>query len=436
MKKSLTEVITEEKFLELAQEHSENFLKIYNFLHEEHKPYTRRFYAHLIEESEELESFLDDHRARDNKTWYLFGELVACIRNIAKVAFIVKHILNRYPAYDLSNETDHFSTDAQGISTFFDETILSLFGEVKRESIRLGIDFPKETLNKEPFGEIYPQKRLPYTIDIDEEEVSDVQKTVAKIATQHLNVVEKFEYFGWNRGKSNVDDLKNMVPDKVDEERSRELIALVHNLQSTYDHYIRHTPLESQDEGLKRFRGYISIPLHLLSVVNWLCHLYQRHVHTARHGKARYEISAIIDESKLLDIIVNFALFYTNRYLQTGKTLAGDILGKYVEVDTCELKVPEKLGFHLRPASLVARLATYYGTKLSLIVDSREYDASSVLSITMAAGLIARKGYKTVLFRGDRRVLQDLKLLSQYNYGEDERGNQIKLPPELSHLWT
>jgi phosphotransferase system HPr (HPr) family protein len=163
--------------------------------------------------------------------------------------------------------------------------------------------------------------------------------------------------------------------------------------------------------------------------------LYQRHVHTASHGKARYEISAIIDESKLLDIIVNFALFYTNRYLQIGKALAGDILAKYVEIDTCELNVPDKLGFHLRPASLVARLATYYGTKLSLIVDGREYDASSVLSITMAAGLIARKGYKTVLFRGDRRVLQDLRLLSQYNYGEDERGDQIKLPPELSHLW-
>jgi hypothetical protein len=436
MKRSLTEVITEENFLELAQEHSQNFLKIYNFLHEEHKPCTRRFYAHLIEESEELESFLDDHRARDNKTWYFFGELVACIRNLAKVAFILKHILHRYPAYDLNGETNSFFADAQKISIFFDEVILSLFEEVRNEALRLGIEFPAETLNEDFFGEIYPQKRLPYTIHIDEEEISDVQKTVAKIATQHLNVVEKFEYFGWNREKSKLDDLKNIVPDKVNEERSRELIALIHNLQSTYDHYIRHTPLESQDEGLKKFRGYISMPLHLLSVVNWLCHLYQRHVYTARHGKVRHEISAIIDESKLLDIIVNFTLFYTNRYLEAGKTLAGDILGKYVEIDTCELKVPEKLGFHLRPASLVARLATYYGTKLSLIVDGRKYDASSVLSITMAAGLIARKGYKTVLFKGDRRVLQDLKLLSQYNYGEDERGNQIKLPPELSHLWT
>jgi len=44
-----------------------NFLKIYNFLSKEKRPYVRRFYAYLIEESEELETFLDDHCARDNK---------------------------------------------------------------------------------------------------------------------------------------------------------------------------------------------------------------------------------------------------------------------------------------------------------------------------------------------------------------------------------
>lgn len=68
--------------------------------------------------------------------------------------------------------------------------------------------------------------------------------------------------------------------------------------------------------------------------------------------------------------------------------------------------------------------------------NGREYDASSLLRITLAGGLIARKGYKTVLFKGDKRALHDLKLLSQYNYGEDEKGNQAVLPPELSHLWA
>jgi phosphotransferase system HPr (HPr) family protein len=435
MKRYLIEVMTEEDFLELAQEHSQNFLKIYNFLHREHKPRTRKFYAHLIEESEELESFLDDHSARENKTWYLFGELVACIRNLAKVAFILRHILNRYLSYDLhEDEVDRFFEDAQNVSTFFDETIFSLYKELKKEAMRLRIKFPQETLEEDFFGEIYPQKRLPYTID--EEEDLNAQKIVTKIATHYLNVIEKFEYFGWSSGKSHLDDLKDAIPDQVNEEESRELVALIHNLQSTYDHYVKRTPLELQDETLKRFRGYISMPFHLLSIVNWLSHLYQRHIHTTRHGKDGYEMSAIIDKLTILDIVVNFALFYTNRYLQTGRTLAREILGKYIEIDTCELKVPEKHGFHLRPAALVAKLAKYYGTKISLIVDGQEFDASSVLSITMAAGLIARKGYKQVVFEGDKRVIHDLKLLAEHNYGEDVKGNKTTLPPELTFLWA
>lgn len=435
MKRSLTRVIKEDEFLKLAQEYSQNFLKIYNFLRREDRPYTRRFYAHLIGESEELESFLDDHCARDNKTWYFFSELVACIRNFAKIAFILKHVLNRYLAYDLNDdEADTFLAAAKKISTFLEEIILSLYEEVANESLRLGIKLPKGTLKKNLFTEIYHQKRLPYTID--EEDDLDAEKIVVKIATQYLNVVEKFNYFGWNCGKRDVDDLKDTIPNKVNEERSREIISLIHNLQSTYDHYIRHTPLELQDKRLKRFRGYISMPLHLLSVVNWLSHLYQRHIHTTRYDNASYQISAMVNASDILDIMMNFAMFYASRCLQIGKNLSNDILGKYIEIDTCEVKVPENLGFHLRPATLVARLAAYYGTKLTLVVDGAEYDASSLLSITLAGGLIARKGYKTVRFKGDKRVLYDLQLLSKYNYGEDEKGNQTILPPELSHLYT
>ena len=435
MKKSLTKVITEDEFLKLAQEYSQNFLKIYNFLQKEHRPYTRRFYANMIEESEELESFLDDHCARDNKTWYFFGELVACIRNFAKIAFILKHVLNRYPSYDLNNdEAETFSTAAHTIATYLEETILSLYEEVKNESFRVGIELPEGSVKKDLFTEIFLQKRLPYTID--EEDDLNAHKIVAKVTTQYLNVVEKFNYFGWNCLKSNGDDRKNAIPDKVNEERSRELISLIHNLQSTYDHYIRHTPLESQNKELKRFRGYISMPLHLLSIANWLSHLYQRHVVTTRYSSGGREISTIINASDIEDIIVNFVMFYTSRFLQTGKNLATDILEKYIEITTCELKVPENLGFHLRPATLVARLAAYYGTKLFLVVDGVEYDASSILSVTLAGGLIARKGYKKVLFKGDTRVLHDLRLLSEYNYGEDEKGDQTMLPPELSHLWA
>jgi len=116
---------------------------------------------------------------------------VACIRNFAKIAFILKHVLNRYLAYDLNDdEADTFLAAVKKISTFLEEIILSLYEEVANESLRLGITLPKGTLKQDLFTEIYHQKRLPYTID--EEDDLDAEKIVVKIATQYLNVVEKF----------------------------------------------------------------------------------------------------------------------------------------------------------------------------------------------------------------------------------------------------
>lgn len=435
MKASWTEIIPENEFLALAQDHSRNFLKIHSFLQNHRRSLTRKFYSHLIAESEELESFLDDHCARDNRTWHFFGELVACTRNISKVAFILEHILNRYHAYDLENdESNLFQKDARDVSHFLEETIFSLYDEIRRESMRLGMSFPEETLEEDSFGDYYPQKRLP--ANIDEEEEADGRRVIAKISSQYLGVITKVEHFEWSNGRCPLDSLRSYVPSKIDEEKSREVLALIHNLQSTYDHHIRRTPLELQDESLKRFRSFISMPMHLMSLVNWLAHLYERHILTARQEKERKGIPLIVDVTKVLNVLVNFGLFHTNRYLNKGKDLACDLLGKYTEVDTCELKVPEKLGFHLRPASLIVKLVKHYGTKLTLIVEGREFDASNVLSITMAAGLIARKGCKTVIFEGDKRVLDDLKLLSQCNFGEDEKGNPTNPPQELNHLWT
>jgi len=435
MNKALTEAITEEDFLELAQERSQDFLRISNFLYGNHMPFTRRFYAHLIKESEELESFLDDYSARDNKTWYFFGEIVACTRNIAKVAFIVTHVLNRYSAYALTeDEADSFVRDARNVSRLLDETVLSLFEKIKNEALIVGIRLQSETVKEDLFGEVYPQKRLPFTID--EEDDLNVQKTVVKIATEYLIVIEKFASFGWDSGESHLGDPRDAIPDKINEELSRELVALIHNLQSSYDHSVRRTPLESQDKELKMLRGHISIPLHLLSIVNWLSHLYQRHVLALKYERARTRITEIIEASDMFCVVMNFAIYYTNSYLETGKELANDLLAKYTERDTCELRVPQKLGFHLRPATLVAKCAKYYGTKVFIIVDGHRYDASNVLNITLAGGLIARKGYETVLFEGDKRVLKDLILLSECNYGEDETGSPTKPPPELSHLWV
>jgi len=51
-----------------------------------------------------------------------------------------------------------------------------------------------------------------------------------------------------------------------------------------------------------------------------------------------------------------------------------------------------------------------------------------------ATGKIDIQTELTVRFVGDRRVLADLELLARNGYGEDNFGNNIDLPPELSYL--
>ena len=37
-------------------------------------------------------------------------------------------------------------------------------------------------------------------------------------------------------------------------------------------------------------------------------------------------------------------------------------------------------------------------------------------------------------FTGDQRVLKDIEALARSNYGEDDKGNNIELPPEIEYL--
>lgn len=52
----------------------------------------------------------------------------------------------------------------------------------------------------------------------------------------------------------------------------------------------------------------------------------------------------------------------------------------------------------------------------------------------MAMGKMDAQIDASVTFEGDKRVLQDIKILAENSYGEDIYGNNIVLPPELSYL--
>jgi hypothetical protein len=57
-----------------------------------------------------------------------------------------------------------------------------------------------------------------------------------------------------------------------------------------------------------------------------------------------------------------------------------------------------------------------------------------VIARFLASGKIDIQQDLFVVFKGDKRVLMDLKLLAEAGYGEDRNGNNIMLPSQLSYL--
>ena len=77
--KSLIQIISEEEFLQIVQEPSELFFMVSNDFEKifgKDMDVSRKIYSRLIQESEYLESVLDEHGARENKAWSFFSEYI------------------------------------------------------------------------------------------------------------------------------------------------------------------------------------------------------------------------------------------------------------------------------------------------------------------------------------------------------------------------
>ena len=429
---SLLEIIKEEEFLGIAQKAARKMLNLSSCLLDNTHKLNKKLYGILIKEATDLEDLLDDHGARNNKTWVYFGELVASIRNFANVAYIISHILRRITLYRLNNiHETAFIQDAQLIVQFLNESIISLFSSLKKEAECLTLSIPYCVLNDEDVEENLIVKVLPHTID--EETVHEINENVTRVAAELLAVIKTSEHLLFEK-KVTDKNIEKLIPAKINEDILRHIEAKMHSLQSMYDTYIHKTPVELKDESLKSLRGYISITLHFLEIAQGLCHFVERHETKVRAESTMKRIEKIVSRKEVLNTIINFALYYYTLFIKDGLTLAESIVKKYTVVDSITLNVPQGLGFHLRPSTLVAKAVNNYGTKTTMVVSNKEFDAASVIDMMWAAGMIKKEGITAVEFRGDKKTLHDLKLLAEVNYGEDTMGRSVPLPDEIAYL--
>jgi len=431
--KSLIQIITEEEFLLLAQEPCSQLLNIF-FLFEQREEnnmdISRKFYSNLIQESEFLESFMDEHGARENKKWSFFVEYLASIRNLSIAAFFTKHLLDRYPFYGLRESPENeveFKNEANNVLNFLNQSILNLFGELYSTGVENGLNVTRNSDSKIEFSEIETNKSLPR--NIAEDEVKDEEHRIIEICEKIKHVAKIMKDSKVQRIED-IKDLKLAVLQKFNEKRARMYKNLVHNIQSDFDTFIKNTKLEMNYSEVKIMRGYISMPLHLLEVALWLAHFYERHEDEIRHGESKKRISVLVNKETLLDKIMNFGFYYSQYFVAEGKKLADDILDCFSKIVRVELPIPQPLGFHARPSTYVSLIARQYDDlDLFIIIDGKKFNTKSVMSLLQAGGTLADKGYQSVLFEGDKRVIEEVRILAKHNYCEEG-----EIPARLSYL--
>lgn len=431
------DVFCDISFSEKVRIFSEDYLKCCAYLVSQPLPpyaFTKKLYKKLSSTSQVLEDFLDFHGAKNNVDWYFYRELSAAVRHLSLGGYCQKHILNRLIFYDLP-DNDEFREAGQKTLEFLNTALTKLAPVILDEARRLKIPIPEGSFRAGDFPGITTSEMLPSNID---DEAKSVQKEhIVKIASDFLGIAGRFDQLSFYEPYDN-EQISHLVPTKVNEVEIRRFEMVVHNLQSSFDTYVIHGGFRSGGQKLKKLRSFFSVVFHLLQLMGRLLHFYERHLHEAgykdTYKQVQDRMSEVVDPEMLLKTTVNYGLFYCCHYLTAGKDVAHEILIENVERGSITVGIPVKLGFHSRPSLLVAKVVQYYGGPVELVIGADRFDASSVLDIQWAGGKIQKENIKEVVFEGDVRALNDIKILAGVNYGEDTMGKGVPLPKELKYL--
>jgi len=396
--------------------------------------FTKKLYATLIFSSQLLEDLLDFHGAKNSSNWYFYRELSAAIRHLSLSGYSQQHISNRIRIYDLP-DTEDFDRERHATHQFIKASILKLAPVILEEGKRLEISLPEKGFDASAFPGVATSELLEF--DIDDLNKDQQKKNIVKIASEFLQVAEAVDHLGIFK-QYNVEEIRQIIPSKINEVEIRRFEMLVHNLQSAFDTYVIHGGYRFGNRKLKQLRGYFSLVFHLLQTAGHLLHFYERHLFDAGYKhvyqQVRERMVDLVHPDILLDRIINCCLFYTCHFLTGGKTLAREILNENIERGSITVGIPINLGFHARPSLLVAKIVQHYGGHVELCVGEDRFDAGSVLDIQWAGGKIQKEQITAVRFEGDSRALKDIEILASVNYGEDTMGKGVPLPKELRYL--
>jgi len=430
--RSLEEVIQERSFLGLLQTHSRPFFRLCNTLASLHaREWSKKHYFQLISEAEELETFLDDYGARYNRNFAPLRELVASVRWFAMAGFSISHLEGRFESYALgtalgSEEVARVSVSMLTARTFIRSSLERLLGKIRQEADRLGLEPTSESFPENHLIGGVPRQLLPR--NVGQEDLVDENQRIAEVASKFLAACSMLDELGIRR-VGDPEDRRRRLARICTEEQARVYEATVHNLQSAYDTYIKNTVVEGRDERLAHLRGHLSAALHLLEAVTFLTHFVERHESDVRIESLEQNPARLIDRAEVQDVILNHLLYYADRFMQRGRTVAEELLSAYTNLQELVVDLPDDVKLHARPAALIVGIVARYGTPVELEVQGQKCNAGSILELLVTVG--SHPDARHFVFRGDENPLRDILLLFQSSLGE---GGIDHLPGELQYL--
>ncbi len=340
----------------------------------------RPFLGELFSQALQLEELLDAYDARNNCRWCAFRSLTAAIKLFSDVSYELLHIQHALPAYRLLPIERDFVKATKETLEFTSDMVCRAATRILARAGELGLPVPEQQVRWDAYCTELPAGRL--TRDCSARRTESASETVALLSTAFLNLAAESKDVR-AASRATPEQYAGYVSDSVSEESLRSLELRFHNLQSLYDTYVSGTDAESRDTDLLVLRGHASVVFHLLKTATSFAHYYERHVNKPPCPVAVLQEPLVRPEA-LLAVLMNYSITFISLYIGCAENLCREMLQRYAEVGQVEVPVPPYRSFHVRPATLIAKLVLHYGSKVRMQMGDEIYDASSALELFRA----------------------------------------------------
>ena len=380
--KIMDEKEAEREFLPKLENATKNIFEILNTFNLNSNLPQRELSFALMKEADELEAFLDEFGANQNRKFFFFRELIATIRWFNLFLFQGLHLNARLKYYKIQfskKEILQFKKDLEKSLMFAFKIIKKISKKLFEEAKIIGLKNTEVELYTEKLFPQLQRKILPPDLEI--EVVEEKEEVVFKILIKYMNVCEEFNLFCCKKEEF------------LKEEPIEKYRSLFHQLESLYDTYIKNTKYEIQIPEFQKIRGHIAVSWHLLEMAKALAHFYERHIEKLLHSEIYFKIMDCIGDEKILnEISEKFLINYVIKFSLKGKEICEIIFNKMGKksdeflIETKILTIPSHRieDFHIRPIMPVTQIASKYNLDIFLYFKRHKYNLKSPIEMAIA----------------------------------------------------